>query len=139
MTTSRSWRLPLAITLVLFAGSALAQQQQQRLTGALPDTTTTAITAPAPTPAVDTTQLPPSTSPFTDTTPETAVPTRPPRHEIGDVTRALLRMQAEGTYAGRALPILGDQASRSYQRYLNSFDYAIPERFEQTVSSSRSQ
>lgn len=61
---------------------------------------------------------------------------RPARTQVGDSTRALLRLQAEGSSAGNALPMLGEAASRSYQRYLNSFDHPIPEYFETTVPTS---
>ena len=60
-----------------------------------------------------------------------------PRSQIGDTTRALLRMQADGSRAGNALPMLGEAASRSYQRYLNSFDHPIPEYFEAALPNSK--
>ncbi|MEA5666454.1 DUF3613 domain-containing protein [Stenotrophomonas sp. MH1] len=60
----------------------------------------------------------------------------PPRAQIGDATRALLRLQADGGSAGKPLPMLGEAASRSYQRYLTSFDHPIPEYFETTVPNS---
>ncbi|AMJ57133.1 MULTISPECIES: DUF3613 domain-containing protein [Stenotrophomonas] len=60
-----------------------------------------------------------------------------PRSQIGDTTRALLRMQADGSHAGNALPMLGEAASRSYQRYLNSFDHPIPEYFEAALPNSK--
>lgn len=63
--------------------------------------------------------------------------TTPHRSQIGDTTRALLRMQADGSNAGNALPMLGETASRSYQRYLNSFDHPIPEYFEATLPNSK--
>ncbi len=57
----------------------------------------------------------------------------PPRPQLGDTTRALLQLQASGERAGRPHTVLGDQASRSYTRYLNSFDHPIPEYLEQSV------
>ncbi|KRG70281.1 hypothetical protein ABB27_04970 [Stenotrophomonas terrae] len=60
-----------------------------------------------------------------------------PRSQIGDTTRDLLRMQADGSRAGNALPMLGEAASRSYQRYLNSFDHPIPEYFEAALPNSK--
>ncbi|MGH8054125.1 MAG: DUF3613 domain-containing protein [Stenotrophomonas sp.] len=68
------------------------------------------------------------------TTPLTSTSTR---SQVGDTTRALLRMQADGSHAGNALPMLGETASRSYQRYLNSFDHPIPEYFEATLPNSK--
>ena len=58
------------------------------------------------------------------------LPTRP---QIGDTTRALLRLQASGASAGPRLPILGDQASLSYARYLESFTHPIPEFLDTSV------
>lgn len=57
----------------------------------------------------------------------------PPRPQLGDTTRALLQLQASGERAGKPHTVLGDQATRSYARYLNSFDHAIPEYLEQSV------
>lgn len=57
----------------------------------------------------------------------------PPRPQLGDTTRALLQLQASGERAGKPHTVLGDQASRSYARYLNSFDHPIPEYLEQSV------
>lgn len=45
---------------------------------------------------------------------------------VGDATRALLKAQAEGTYAGEFVPLRGEQAALAYQRYLNSFNQAMP-------------
>lgn len=46
--------------------------------------------------------------------------------QVGDATRALLKAQAEGTYAGEFVPLRGEQAALAYQRYLNSFNQAMP-------------
>ena len=59
--------------------------------------------------------------------------TLPPRAGIGETTRAVLQLQAAGTHAGPRLPILGDQAAASYQRYLKSFEHEIPEYLETSV------
>lgn len=60
-----------------------------------------------------------------------------PRSQVGDTTRALLQMQADSSRPGTALPMLGEAASRSYQRYLNSFDHPIPEYFEAALPNSK--
>ncbi|WP_066098113.1 DUF3613 domain-containing protein [Xanthomonas massiliensis] len=57
---------------------------------------------------------------------------------IGTSTRELFQLQASGTQAGKRLPVLGDEASASYARYLKSFEYPIPEFFETKVKGSRS-
>lgn len=51
----------------------------------------------------------------------------------GDTTRHLLQMQADDSRPGNRLPILGDEASASYRRYMKSFDHDIPEFYEATV------
>lgn len=47
---------------------------------------------------------------------------------IGSATEALLALQRDGR-AARPRPIDGEQASRSYQRYLKSFETSIPEHY----------
>lgn len=56
--------------------------------------------------------------------------------DVGSVTRQLLGMQRQGTNAGKALPIPGQEASASYQRYLKSFEHPIPEFYEAAVSKN---
>ncbi|MDP9902707.1 DUF3613 domain-containing protein [Variovorax ginsengisoli] len=74
---------------------------------------------------------------------ESAEPREPAEEEwkpalkVGDATRGLLALQSSGAAASPvARPIPGDVAGRSYQRYIKSFDYAIPERFGAAVKSS---
>lgn len=63
----------------------------------------------------------------------------PIKLQIGDATRSLLSMQREGDSASSTpRPLAGDVASLSYQRYLDSFKHAIPEKFTTTVSKSGS-
>lgn len=62
---------------------------------------------------------------------DNAVPADPlrVRHiEIGSATQTLWEMQ-RASPGVRPRPIDGDQASRSYQRYLKSFEYPIPEHY----------
>lgn len=54
--------------------------------------------------------------------------------QVGDVTRALFAAQADGRRAGPELPVLGPVASNAYKRYLDSFAYPIPEKFNARVS-----
>jgi len=51
-----------------------------------------------------------------------------PRIEIGSATQALWALQ-RSSISPHPRPIDGEQASRSYQRYLKSFETAIPERY----------
>jgi hypothetical protein len=60
------------------------------------------------------------------------------RAAIGYTTRQLLQMQASGSQAGNHLPMLGDEASASYQRYIQSFTHPIPEFYETAVGKNGS-
>jgi hypothetical protein len=64
---------------------------------------------------------------------------KPPAREIGDVTSSLLRMQADGSAAGAALPMLGATSAISWGRYKDSFAYPIPEYFGKVVKKSEGQ
>lgn len=60
-----------------------------------------------------------------------------PPLEVGDATLNLLAWQRSGEIASpTARPIAGNVAARSYERYLKSFEYPIPERLGSTVKSS---
>lgn len=66
--------------------------------------------------------------------PEIALATR---MQVGDATRNLLTIQHEGASASPTpRPIAGDVASLSYQRYIDSFKFPIPEKFNTTVHKS---
>lgn len=54
---------------------------------------------------------------------------------VGAATERLLAMQRDGKAAGAPQPIAGEVATRSYHRYLDSFNKPIPE-FNETVGSS---
>jgi hypothetical protein len=71
------------------------------------------------------------------TTDGNAAAARPVRSQIGDTTRDLFRLQASGQQAGQRLPILGDQATLSYARYMKSFEHEIPDFFETDVAKSK--
>lgn len=60
--------------------------------------------------------------------PAPAEPLRVRRIEIGSAAQALWDMQ-RASPGVRPRPIDGDQASRSYQRYLKSFETTIPEHY----------
>ncbi len=65
--------------------------------------------------------------------------TPPASNRVGDATSHLLALQASGQYASRnAYPVTSDVAQRTYQRYLESFTYKIPESSETQVGSSTS-
>lgn len=130
-----------------FAAVVQAQTPQQPLTGQM-----LGGAAPAPAPAaaplhseplatVDVSP-PPAAAPIAaPADPETrpdfgGTQLQPNTSQIGDTTRSLFRLQASGEVAGARLPILGDQATSSYARYLKSFQYDIPQFFETDVAKS---
>lgn len=128
-----------------FAAAAQAQMPQQPLTGQM-----LGGAAPAPGAAplhseplatVDVSPLPATPPIATPAAPETkpdfgGTQLQPNTSQIGDTTRSLFRLQASGEVAGARLPILGDQATSSYARYLKSFQYDIPQFFETDVAKS---
>ncbi|KVN04436.1 DUF3613 domain-containing protein [Burkholderia diffusa] len=60
----------------------------------------------------------------------------PSASEVGHSTNALLALQRDSRAAGPGLPMLGDTASLSYQRYLDSFKHKIPESMGSPVNSN---
>ncbi|WP_175998402.1 DUF3613 domain-containing protein [Burkholderia stabilis] len=58
--------------------------------------------------------------------------------EVGHATSALLAFQRDGRAAAPGLPVLGDTASLSYQRYLESFKHKIPESMGSPVNANGS-
>lgn len=57
--------------------------------------------------------------------------------EIGAATSALLELQRSGAAAGKAQPVTGDVASRSYQRYLEGYTQPLPDPKESATSSAK--
>ncbi|WP_353101904.1 DUF3613 domain-containing protein [Stenotrophomonas lactitubi] len=128
-----------------FAAAVEAQTPQQPLTGQMLGGAAPApATAPLhsePLATVDVSPLPAAAT-AADPAAPAATPDfggtqlRPNTSQIGDTTRSLFRLQASGEVAGARLPILGDQATSSYARYLKSFQYDIPQFFETDVAKS---
>ena len=131
--------LPLAtLAVALSAPHASAQSTQSPLTGQMLGermTPAPTVQSAQPLATVDTTAAPPAPPPPTNVPASTAA-----RPQHGDSVRNLLRLQASGQQAGARLPILGDQATASYARYLKSFEHEIPDFFDPDVgrSSNRS-
>lgn len=66
---------------------------------------------------------------------ETAAATDQPALPVGAATQRLLALQRSGTMASATpRPIPGEVAHRSYERYLNSFNHPIPDRYGSSVS-----
>ena len=55
---------------------------------------------------------------------------------VGDTARNLLDIQRNGTQAGPMQPLTGDQAARNYARYIQSFNYPLPEYFATQATGS---
>jgi hypothetical protein len=56
----------------------------------------------------------------------TGYKTRPFDRILAEVRGFFAVHRAEGTYAGEFVPLRGEQAALAYQRYLNSFNQAMP-------------
>ncbi len=143
MTAMRLTRRLLPVLSCLLAAGAVQAQQQpltgQMLGGPLPSAPAAAPMQAEPLPTVEpaasaaVAAVPPAL-PATDGAPP-ATPRA--RLQSGEATRNLFRLQASGQQAGQRLPILGDQATLSYARYLKSFEHEIPDFFETDVARSK--
>lgn len=150
--------LPVSLAAMLAMLPLVAAAQQGPLTGQMmggrtatavtPATTVAASAAPtapaatvtATTPLRDSYAPPPAASkPVADTSATmddqvaVAGPSEFHATQVGDTARHLLQMQADDNRAGHWLPILGDEASASYSRYIKSFSHDIPEFYESSV------
>lgn len=138
-------RLLPVLSCLLVAGAVHAQQQPltgQMLGGPSPSAPATAPMQAEPLPTVEL-AAPAASAEMVAAQPATvATEVAPPaapraRLQSGEATRNLFRMQASGQQAGQRLPILGDQATLSYARYLKSFEHEIPDFFETDVARSK--
>jgi hypothetical protein len=55
---------------------------------------------------------------------------------VGQQTRTLLEIQRNGSQAGAAIPLGGEQAAIGYERYMRSFRYELPEFFTSQATGS---
>ncbi|WP_099495817.1 DUF3613 domain-containing protein [Stenotrophomonas maltophilia] len=145
MTAMRQTRRLLPVLCCLLVAGAV-QAQQQPLTGRMlgGPSASPAATVPMQAEPLPTVELaaPAASAEVTGAQPATvAADVAPPatprtRMQSGEATRNLFRLQASGQQAGQRLPILGDQATLSYARYLKSFEHEIPDFFETDVARS---
>lgn len=117
----------LAAALMAAAPAALAQQQPAPAKAQEPAAAPASTTTPAATPVAPQGQ-------------EEAAQAQEPVYErlqVGDATQSLLAWQRSGEITS-ATPrtISGDVANRSYERYLKSFEFPIPERMTSSVKPS---
>jgi hypothetical protein len=127
-------KLYLVVALMLVAPAALAQEAK----AAAPD----AVHAPAATilrseATVD--ARTPTTMPRQDGEQAVAEDENPIYEplQVGDATQALLAWQSGGEISSATpRPIAGAVANRSYERYLKSFEFPIPERMTSSVKSN---
>lgn len=115
---AKSRSLPTALALAAFACAAYAQADQPASRAVTTVEVEAVQTAPARGAAVA--EQPAVVA-------EEATGSR--RIDIGAATRSLLALQRK-SMGTRARPIDGEQASRSYQRYLKSFETTIPEHYD---------
>ena len=131
------------IALAVFGSAALAQEakpikpQAVRATPATPQTAPTPVTpmntAGVQTPAQTQQQQQAQQAEMADA--EEFVYDEP--LQVGDATQGLFAWQRSGEIASpTARPIAGNIANRSYERYLKSFEFPIPERMSSTVKST---
>ncbi|MFK2932337.1 DUF3613 domain-containing protein [Dyella agri] len=116
----------------LLTASPRGMAQQQPLTGRM-----MGHGAAAPSPAPSAAAAPSATpSQQADANPASAPAFR--ANEVGDTTRYLLGLQADDDRPGTRLPMLGNQASAGYDRYMKSFNHGIPEFYESSVGKNGS-
>lgn len=133
-------RAALAAALLFMATSAFAQTTATKSGDAkanvmpvtMPTDKVTATAAPAG-------QSVPSQTASEPQEAQVAVPEEfdPPPLLLGDATQNLLAWQRSGEIASPTpRPIAGSVASRSYERYIKSFEHPIPEHLNSTVTKS---
>lgn len=133
-------RAALTAALLFMATSAFAQTTATKSDDAkaiatpvaAPTDKAAATTAPAGQPVQDQTVPEPQDAQMAE-----AEEFDPPPLLLGDATQNLLAWQRSGEIASATpRPIAGGVASRSYERYLKSFEHPIPEHLSSTVTKS---
>ncbi|RIX84007.1 DUF3613 domain-containing protein [Acidovorax cavernicola] len=125
---------PLVATLFLVTSVAFAQDNK---VDAKTAAATVVTTDPARLGSASTSVVAPKPAqPAEDTTASEPEEAYQPALAVGDATQGLLAWQRSGDVASRVpRPIAGNVASRSYERYIKSFEHPIPERLGSTVAN----
>lgn len=92
------------------------------------------VSAPAPVVLVSSPEGPPP-APVADAVSDSDSDSVVAPEAVGDATRRLLALQAQTQRPGTPHEVLGATAGRSWQRYLDSFEHPIPNRFENEVET----
>ncbi|SFP98843.1 DUF3613 domain-containing protein [Variovorax sp. 770b2] len=124
---ARSSAFGVSVALMVFAPAALAQEAKPAapVTQAQPPAAPANTQASAPVPPQDQEEM----AEGEDFVYEPL--------QVGDATQGLLAWQRSGEIASTTpRPIAGSVANRSYERYLKSFEFPIPERMNSSVKSS---
>lgn len=143
-STRRAAALEFSLALALLATSSVAMAQETAAKSASPDARSAAneVRAEAPKKPADApaaTPLPtkPTGGDMTRAEDEYAYEVEAEPLQVGDATQGLLAWQRSGEIASPTpRPIAGSVANRSYERYLKSFEFPIPERMSSIVKTT---
>lgn len=145
-STRRTAALQFSLALALLATSSVATAQETVAKSALPDARSAANEVraevpkkPADAPAATPLPTKPTVGDMTqaETEDEYAYEVEAEPLQVGDATQGLLAWQRSGEIASPTpRPIAGSVANRSYERYLKSFEFPIPERMSSIVKTT---
>lgn len=143
-STRRAAALEFSLALALLATSSVAMAQETAAKSASPDARSAANEVraeaskkPADAPAATPLPTKPTGGDMTRAEDEYAYEVEAEPLQVGDATQGLLAWQRSGEIASPTpRPIAGSVANRSYERYLKSFEFPIPERMSSIVKTT---